>query len=83
MKKFFSLLILFLIAFLLLMCVSGCTTNKQVVISTNNYIQTDYDFNCLSDDKTFSAIILCYQKQDKAEKAQNKLTNNMVKKDQK
>lgn len=83
MKKFFSSLIFLLIAFLLLVCVSGCTTNKPVIISTNNYIQTDYDFNCLSGDKTFSAIILCYQKQDKAEKAQNKLTNDMVKKDQK
>lgn len=70
--------ILYILFFILIL--SGCTTEKNVIISTNNYIQSDYDYNCLSNDKTFTQIIICYQKQDKAEKAQNKLTNEMIKK---
>ena len=70
--------ILFIV--ILILILTACTTSKPVVISTNNYIQTDYNYNCLSDDKTFTQIIICYQKQDKAEKAQNKLTNEMIKK---
>ena len=70
--------ILFIV--ILLLILTACTTSKPIVISTNNYIQTDYNYNCLSDDKTFTQIIICYQKQDKAEKAQNKLTNEMIKK---
>ena len=70
--------ILYILFFILIL--NGCTTEKNVIISTNNYIQSDYDYNCLSNDKTFTQIIICYQKQDKAEKAQNKLTNEMIKK---
>lgn len=70
--------ILFIV--ILILILTACTTSKPVIISTNNYIQTDYNYNCLSDDKTFTQIIICYQKQDKAEKAQNKLTNEMIKK---
>jgi len=80
MQKFFNSLVLLLILLLLLLCLTACSTTKPIVISTNNYIQTNYDYNCLSDDKTFTQIIMCYQKQDKAEKAQNKLTNDMIKK---
>lgn len=79
MKKFLCSLVLGLISILLFMCLCGCTVEKPIIVSTNKYIQTDYDYNCLSNDKTFSEIILCYEKQDKAEKAQNKLTNDMIK----
>lgn len=61
-----------------LLALIGCTTTKPTVIQTNKFIQTDYDYNCLTGDKTFSEIILCYQAQDKAEKAQNKITNQLI-----
>lgn len=72
--KYLLIAILFLFAF---SCISGCTT-KTTVISTNNFIQTDYNYNCLEGDKTFTQIILCYQTQDKAEKVQNKVTNELI-----
>lgn len=61
-----------------LLALIGCTTTKPTVIQTNKFVQTDYDYNCLTGDKTFSEIILCYQAQDKAEKAQNKITNQLI-----
>lgn len=66
-----------------LLALMGCTINKPTVIQTNKYIQTDYDYKCLTGDKTFSEIILCYQAQDKAEKAQNAITNELIEKDTK
>ena len=59
----------------------GCTKTKPTIIQTNKFMQTDYDYNCLQGDKTFSEIIICYQTQDKAEKAQNAITNNLIEKD--
>lgn len=67
-----------LICFLLLMLLCGCSVNRINQIQTNSYIQVDYDYDCLDGKKTFTEIILCYQTQDKAEKAQNKLTNEML-----
>lgn len=64
-----------------LLAVTGCTQIKPTVINTNKYIQTDYDYNCLQGDKTFSEIIICYQTQDKAEKAQNAITNALIAKE--
>lgn len=62
----------------ILLALMGCTIEKPNVIQTNNFIQTDYDYKCLVGDKTFSEIILCYEAQDKAEKAQNKITNELI-----
>lgn len=67
-----------LICFLLLMLLCNCSVNRINQIQTNSYIQVDYDYDCLDGKKTFTEIILCYQTQDKAEKAQNKLTNEML-----
>lgn len=72
--KYLLIVVLFLFTF---SCINGCTT-KTTVISTNNFIQTDYNYNCLEGDKTFTQIILCYQTQDKAEKVQNKVTNELI-----
>lgn len=72
--KYLLIVVLFLFVF---SCINGCTT-KTTVISTNNFIQTDYNYNCLEGDKTFTQIILCYQTQDKAEKVQNKVTNELI-----
>lgn len=63
----------------ILLALTGCTQVKPNVIHTNKFIQTDYDYNCLAGDKSFSEIILCYQAQDKAEKAQNDITNKLIK----
>lgn len=71
---------LFLIIFIFI-ALMGCTITKPTIIQTNKFIQTDYDYNCLTGDKTFSEIILCYQAQDKAEKAQNKITNALIAKE--
>lgn len=60
----------------------GCSSDQKQ-ISVNNYVQTNYDYQCLDDSKTFTQIITCYQLQDKAEKEQNCLTNEMILKDSK
>lgn len=70
MNKFLLGLILFLTA---------CTSNKTECISTNAFLQEDYEYMCLDGTKTFSQIIICYQAQDKAEKTQNKITNDLIK----
>lgn len=66
---------------IMLLALTGCTHEKPIVIQTNKFIQTDYDYGCLKGDKTFSEIILCYQTQDKAEKAQNSITNDLIAKE--
>jgi len=71
-------LIIFLWFVFLLLPITGCTIQKTNIISTNKFIQTDYDYNCLDGTKSFTQIIICYQKQDAAEKAQNKITNNLI-----
>ena len=58
--------------------ISGCTTQTTHVISTNKFVQTNYDYDCLDGSKSFTQIIICYQKQDAAEKAQNDITNNLI-----
>ena len=68
---------------IILLALNGCTHAKPTVIQTNKFIQTDYDYGCLKGDKTFSEIILCYQTQDKAEKAQNSITNELINKETK
>lgn len=68
---------LVLLLFVLILC--SCGICKNTVIHTNQFIQTNYDFNCLEGDKTLSEIIVCYQEQDKAEKAQNNITNSLLK----
>ena len=74
--RILGLWIFFLFLFSMLF---GCTSTTQVNISTNNLVQTDYDYQCLDGTKTFTQIIVCYQAQDKAEKVQNKITNELLK----
>ena len=76
--KFIAILILILLYIFAFISISGCTTHTNNIISTNKFIQTDYDYGCLDDDKTFSQIIICMQKQDEAEKTQNKVTNELL-----
>ena len=59
---------------------ASCTVTKTESINTNQFLQTDYNYNCLDGTKTFTQIIVCYQEQDAAEKAQNKITNELINK---
>lgn len=78
MKVFCKIIGLLTLYLLILGPISGCTTQTTNVISTNKFVQTDYDYNCLDGSKSFTQIIICYQKQDAAEKAQNKITNDLI-----
>lgn len=66
-----------LYVFIILLLI-GCSSTKQEIINVNNYLQTNYDYNCLDGTKTFTQIILCYQEQDEAEKTQNEITNDLI-----
>ena len=78
MKTFCKIIGLLTLYLIILGPISGCTTQTTNVISTNKFIQTDYDYDCLAGDKTFTQIIICYQKQDAAEKTQNHITNDLI-----
>lgn len=80
MRRILIKIALFFIFLIMLCLVVGCTFDKPEVISTNRFLQTDYDYDCLSSDKTFSEIIICQQKQDAAEKTQNHITNELINK---
>ena len=79
-KSICKILFILLWFMLLLGPITGCTMQKTNVISTNKFIQKDYDYNCLDITKTFTQIIICYQEQDASEKAQNKITNDLINK---
>ena len=58
---------------------SSCSLfTKPTVISNNMYYQTDYNYFCFNGDKTWSQIVVCLKAQDDAEKAQNKVTNELL-----
>lgn len=55
---------------------SGCFSDT--IIHTNRLYQTDYDYQCFSGNKTWSEIVICLDTENKAEKAQNKVTNDLL-----
>lgn len=58
---------------------SSCSLfTKPTVISNNMYYQTDYNYFCLDGDKTWSQIVVCLKTESDAEKAQNKVTNDLL-----
>lgn len=73
-----NLTLYFFLLTLLTFVLGGCSTTKITTISVNEFYQTNYDYNCLEEDKTFSQIIICLKTQDNAEKAQNKITNDLI-----
>ena len=79
MKNILSFIWIVILAIILVCTLSGCTKQPQTTINTNQFIQEDYDYICLDGAKTFTQIIICYQAQDKAEKTQNKITNELIK----
>ena len=76
-----TILYFILIVFLgiMLMVIAGCKTCPPTVVSTNTLTQTNYEYQCLAGDKTFSEIIICQKAQDTAEKKQNDITNEFLK----
>jgi len=80
MKNLLTFIWIVILAIVFTFILSGCTeTHQTTVINTNQFIQEDYDYMCLDGTKTFTQIIVCYQTQDKAEKAQNHITNKLIK----
>lgn len=80
MKNILSFIWIVILAIVLTCTLSGCTEQPQTtIINTNQFIQEDYNYMCLDGKKTFTQIIICYQAQDKAEKTQNKITNELIK----
>jgi len=67
------------ILIIFLMLLNGCQSCPPTIVTTNNLTQTNYDYQCLAGDKTFSEIILCQKAQDAAEKKQNDITNEFLK----
>ena len=55
---------------------SGCF--GDTVIPTNRLYQTDYDYQCFSGSETWSEIVVCLNTQNQAERAQNKVTNDIL-----
>lgn len=74
MKK---IIIFAILVFFCLMLV-GCTAQNNTVINKNQFYQTDYNYFCFDGDKTWSQIVVCLDAENKAEKAQNKITNDLL-----
>lgn len=72
-------LILFIIFVFFCLMLVGCSWfGTTTTINTNQYYQTDYNYFCLDGDKTWSQIVVCLKAEDDAEKAQNKITNELL-----
>lgn len=68
---------IFIVVFSLFL--SSCSLfTRPNVISNNMYYQTDYNYHCLDGDKTWSQIVVCLKAESDAEKAQNKVTNDLL-----
>ena len=83
MKYFFRVIFLYTLFVFEILTLMSCTYTEVRPIYINEYVQKDYDYHCLDGTKTFTQIIVCYQTQDNAEKAQNKITNDLILQDQK
>ena len=58
----------------------GCSwfSNSNTTINTHYFYQADYNYFCFDGDKTWSQIVICLDAENKAEKAQNKVTNDLL-----
>ncbi len=56
----------------------GCNRATNNTINTNQFYQTDYEYFCFDGTKTWSQLVLCLDAENKAEKAQNKVTNELL-----
>ena len=83
MKYFFRVIFLYTLFVFEILTLMSCTHTEVRPIYTNEYVQKDYDYHSLDGTKTYTQIIVCYQTQDNAEKAQNKITNDLILQNQK
>jgi hypothetical protein len=56
---------------------TGCA-KTPTTIKNNQFYQTNYDYMCFENDKTWSEIVICLKAESQAEKAQNKITNDLL-----
>ena len=75
MKKLVLLLILGFFVLMLAGCSWFGSTN---VIETNKFYQQDYNYFCYEEGKTWSQIVVCLTAEGKAERTQNKVTNDLL-----
>lgn len=68
---------IFIVVFSLFL--SSCSLfTKPTVISNNMYYQTDYNYFCYEEGKTWSQIVVCLTAEGKAERTQNQVTNELL-----
>ena len=68
---------IFIVVFSLFL--SSCSLfTRPNIISNNMYYQTDYNYFCLEEGKTWSQIVVCLNAEGNAERAQNKITNDLL-----
>lgn len=62
----------------ILFLVSSCNLGQSKPIQTNMFYQQDYDYFCFDETKTWSQIVVCLTAEGKAERTQNKITNDLL-----
>ena len=70
-------LMLFIISVFFCFMLTGCA-KTPTTIKNNQFYQTDYDYMCFENDKTWSEIVICLNAESQAEKVQNKITNDLL-----
>ncbi len=75
-------IILFIILLFFCLMLVGCSWfSSSKPIQTNQFYQTDYNYFCLEEGKTWSQIVVCLNAEGNAERAQNKVTNDLLDQD--
>ena len=72
-----NLMVFIIFLFFCLILVS-CSWNKSTTVQTNQYYQRNYDYFCFDETKTWSQIVVCLTAEGKAERTQNKITNDLL-----
>lgn len=72
------LILLLILVFFCLMLVSCSWFGSNTTISMNQYYQTDYNYFCYEEGKTWSQIVVCLTAEGKAERTQNQVTNELL-----
>lgn len=75
---FKKLLLIVLLVFFCLMLFGCSWFNSTNTIQTNQYYQTDYNYFCYDEGKTWSQIVVCLTAEGKAERTQNQITNDLL-----
>lgn len=73
-----KLILLLIVVFFCLMLVGCSWFGTTTTVNVNQFYQSDYNYFCFDGDKTWSQIVVCLDAENKAEKAQNKVTNDLL-----